>query len=55
MLGKPTTTLPHSAGFLNFSHARSIYHQSKAVEAEYMLRPPFGEPMRAFLKTAITR
>lgn len=43
------------AGFLNFSHARSIYHQSKAVEAEYMLRPPFGEPMRAFLKTAITR
>ena len=43
------------AGFRNFSHARSIYHQSRAVEAEYMVRPPFGDPLRQFLAAALTR
>lgn len=43
------------AGFLNFSHARSIYRQSKMIEAEYMIRPPFGAPMRQFLSSVITR
>jgi coniferyl-aldehyde dehydrogenase len=43
------------AGFLNFSHARSIYRQGKAIEAEYMIRPPFGEPMRQFLDAAIVK
>lgn len=43
------------AGFLNFSHARSIYRQSKMIEAEYMIRPPFGEAMRQFLSAAISR
>jgi coniferyl-aldehyde dehydrogenase len=43
------------AGFLNFSHARSIYRQGKAIEAEHMIRPPFGEPMRQFLDAAIAK
>lgn len=43
------------AGFTNFSHARSIYRQSRTVEAEYMIRPPFGEPLRQFLTAAIAR
>jgi coniferyl-aldehyde dehydrogenase len=43
------------AGFLNFSHARSVYWQSKAIEAEYALRPPFGEPLRQFLDAEIKR
>lgn len=43
------------AGFANFSHARSIYRQSRTVEAEYMIRPPFGEPLRQFLTAAIAR
>ncbi len=43
------------AGFQTFSHARSIYRQSKTIEAEYMLRPPYGEPMRQFLDAAITK
>jgi coniferyl-aldehyde dehydrogenase len=43
------------AGFINFSHARSVYRQGKAVEAEYMIRPPFGEPMRQFLDAVISR
>lgn len=43
------------AGFLNFSHARSVYRQSRAVEAEHMIRPPFGEPMRQFLAAVITK
>jgi coniferyl-aldehyde dehydrogenase len=43
------------AGFRTFSHARAIYRQSKSVEAEYALRPPYGEPMRQYLESAITR
>ena len=43
------------AGFINFSHARSVYRQSRAVEAEYMIRAPFGEPMRQFLDAAIVK
>lgn len=43
------------AGFLAFSHAKSIYRQSKAVEAEYFLRPPYGDAIRQFLAGAISR
>lgn len=43
------------AGFETFSHARSIYRQSRMIEAEYMLRPPYGEPMRQFLEAAIVK
>lgn len=43
------------AGFINFSHARSVYRQSKAPEAEYMLRPPYGDQMHQFLGSVITK
>lgn len=43
------------AGFLTFSHQRSVYRQSRMVEAEYMLRPPYGDQMRQFLSAAICR
>jgi coniferyl-aldehyde dehydrogenase len=41
-------------GFLTFSHARSIYRQSRSPQAEHLLRPPFGSETRAFLSQAIT-
>lgn len=43
------------AGFLAFSHAKSVYRQSKAIEAEYFLRPPYGDAIRQFLNSAIAR
>jgi coniferyl-aldehyde dehydrogenase len=43
------------AGFINFSHARSVYRQGKAIEAEYMIRAPFGEPIRQFLDAVIVK
>lgn len=43
------------AGFLTFSHARAIYRQSKAVEAEYALRGPFGAATHAYIDAAATR
>ncbi len=43
------------AGFLAFSHARSVYRQSRSPEAEHMLRPPYGDQMRQFLAAAITK
>jgi coniferyl-aldehyde dehydrogenase len=43
------------AGFINFSHARSVYRQSRAIEAEYMIRAPFGEPIRQFLDSVIVK
>ena len=42
-------------GFLTFSHARAIYRQSKTPEAEHLFRPPFGDPVKAFLKNGITK
>jgi coniferyl-aldehyde dehydrogenase len=42
-------------GFLTFSHARSIYRQSKTPQAELLFRPPFGEPVRTFLANGITK
>ncbi|MGO8425553.1 coniferyl aldehyde dehydrogenase [Rhizobium ruizarguesonis] len=42
-------------GFLAFSHPRAVYHQSRMVEAEYMMRPPYGEAMRGFLAAAICK
>ncbi|MGR9193604.1 coniferyl aldehyde dehydrogenase [Rhizobium leguminosarum] len=42
-------------GFLAFSHPRAVYHQSRMVEAEYMMRPPYGEAMRGFLTAAICK
>ena len=42
-------------GFLTFSHARSIYRQSKTPEAELLLRPPFGETVKAFLRNGIRK
>ena len=42
-------------GFLTFSHARAIYRQSKSPQAELLFRPPFGEPIRAFLSSSITK
>jgi coniferyl-aldehyde dehydrogenase len=41
-------------GFLTFSHARSVYRQSRSPQAEHFLRPPFGSQTRAFLSEAIT-
>jgi coniferyl-aldehyde dehydrogenase len=43
------------AGFVNFSHARSVYRQSRMIEAEYMIRAPFGDPMRQFLDASIVK
>ena len=42
-------------GFVRFSHARAIYRQGKAVEAEYMLRAPFGQEMRDYIDRAIAQ
>ena len=42
-------------GFLTFSHARAIYRQSKTPEAELLFRPPFGDPVKAFLANGITK
>jgi coniferyl-aldehyde dehydrogenase len=42
-------------GFLTFSHARSIYRQSKTTQAELLFRPPFGEPVKTFLENGITK
>jgi coniferyl-aldehyde dehydrogenase len=42
-------------GFLTFSHARAIYRQSKTPQAEYLFRPPFGEPVKAFLENPISK
>ncbi len=42
------------AGFNAFSHARAVYRQGKAPEAEYALRAPYGQPMRDYLASAIT-
>jgi coniferyl-aldehyde dehydrogenase len=41
-------------GFLTFSHARSVYRQSRSSQAEHFLRPPFGSQTHAFLSGAIT-
>ncbi len=41
-------------GFLTFSHARSVYRQSRSPHAEHLIRPPFGSQTRAFLLEAIT-
>ena len=41
-------------GFLTFSHARSVYRQSRSPQAEHLMRPPFGSQTRAFLSAAIT-
>src|SRR5580704_19528900 len=43
------------AGFLTFSHARSIYRQGKSPEAELALRPPFTPAFQASLSEAIIR
>ena len=43
------------AGFKTFSHARAVYHQGKAPEAEYALRAPFGAAMMQYLDGAIAR
>jgi len=43
------------SGFRNFSHARAVYRQGKAIEAEYALRAPYGEAMQGYLATAIVR
>ena len=42
-------------GFLTFSHARAIYRQSKALQAELLFRPPFGGTVKAFLENGITK
>ncbi len=42
-------------GFVTFSHARAIYRQSKSPQAELLFRPPFGEPIKAFLSSSITK
>lgn len=43
------------AGFRTFSHARGIYRQSKAPQAEYAMRAPYGEPLRQYIASVITR
>jgi len=42
-------------GFRTFSHARAVYRQSAAPEAEYAVRAPYGEPMRQYLTAMIAR
>jgi coniferyl-aldehyde dehydrogenase len=42
-------------GFLTFSHARTVYRQSRSPQAEHVIRPPFGSQARAFLLQAITK
>ena len=42
-------------GFLTFSHARTVYRQSRSPQAEHVIRPPFGSQTRAFLLQAITK
>ena len=42
-------------GFLTFSHARTVYRQSRSPQAEHLIRPPFGPERRAFLLQAITK
>jgi coniferyl-aldehyde dehydrogenase len=42
-------------GFLTFSHARSVYRQSRSPQAEHFMRPPFGSQTRTFLLEAMTR
>jgi coniferyl-aldehyde dehydrogenase len=42
------------AGFLTFSHARSIYRQGKSSEAEFALRPPFTPAFQSSLSEAIS-
>lgn len=37
------------AGFLTFSHARSIYRQSPAQEAALLMRSPYGAEINGFL------
>ena len=41
------------AGFLTFSHARSIYVQSVDPKAAMLFRPPFGQPVRHFIEQAL--
>ena len=43
------------AGFLTFSHARSIYVQSADPKAAMLFRPPFGQPVRHFLEQTFRR
>jgi coniferyl-aldehyde dehydrogenase len=43
------------AGFLTFSHARSIYRQGKSSKAELALRPPFTPAFQASLTEAINQ
>jgi coniferyl-aldehyde dehydrogenase len=40
------------AGFLTFSHARSVYRQSAAQEAVMLARPPYTDATRQFLDQA---
>jgi coniferyl-aldehyde dehydrogenase len=42
-------------GFITFSHAKSVYRQSKAIEAEYAVRAPYGDPMQQYLAASITK
>jgi coniferyl-aldehyde dehydrogenase len=42
-------------GFLTFSHARTVYRQSRSPQAEHFIRPPFGPERRAFLLQAIRK
>jgi coniferyl-aldehyde dehydrogenase len=40
------------AGFLRFSHARSVYRQSAAQEAVMLIRPPYTDATRQYLDQA---
>lgn len=42
------------AGFLEFSHKKSVYKQT-GLEALSVLRPPYGEKYRKFVKTQIKK
>ncbi|AJA07134.1 Coniferyl aldehyde dehydrogenase [Sphingopyxis fribergensis] len=44
-----------NVGFRTFSHARSIYRQSKATEAVMLMRAPYGEQTRQFLEEALLK
>ena len=48
-----TGTYRGEAGFHTFSHARAIYRQTEAQEAVALLHPPYRDPFRKFLSTAI--
>jgi coniferyl-aldehyde dehydrogenase len=41
-------------GFLTFSHAKAVFKQAK-IDIGSMMRPPYGDRMRSFVRKQISR